>query len=185
MLEAFDGGGVEKVVLEALFAVFLTCIDLHSLGRLTPRSVAVGSKSANLVDAAIVIRFVELHIDNAFPIHASLIIVAGGLWFFGVPMDTWDEDSGFVIEQVKRIGADGKRCKALMIASEVLDQIGVGDDVAETLVVFIEHSSTNDNGMLYCVRMIHQVIGRYGNGMDVGIGKQVLIQPQRSCKTRR
>ena len=57
-------------------AVFFAGIDFQSFGGLNSSNSAVCSQSATLVDAAVVVRFIEFHISQAFPFSPMLIIVA-------------------------------------------------------------------------------------------------------------
>ena len=55
----------------------------------------------------------------------------------------------------------------------------MGEGLAHAAVVFVEHGGTDDDAVLDGIRQIEQ-IGRAGqNCVDVGMGIEVLVEPER------
>ena len=148
MLEAVDGAGLKKLVMESLVAILLTCIDFQAFLGLTAGAVAVGSQSTRLVDATVVVVIAVFHIHHTFPFLTFLIVVSGMVWVEGVEVNARDHDALFIAKQVEGIGAKRNGRQSMSVAAQRLYEITVGGHLAYAAVVFVEHGGADDDAML-------------------------------------
>ena len=100
MLETVVRDGFKETVFKTLLTVAFASIYFHAFLLKTPSVAAMGTQSGLLVDPSVV-KLIKLNVHWTFPIRTGLIIIACPIGIFGVEMNTGNDNTSFIVEQIQ------------------------------------------------------------------------------------
>ena len=157
----------KELVAEAFGSIFLTGVEFQAFLNATSCRAAMCPHPRLLVDASIVGRFIKLHIDKAFPLAATLVVIASPVVVVRVEKRPGDEDSRIVVEQGQGIGRERHSRQAMRITTQRLDEITLCCNRTNSLIFIIESCCPNGNAMLHRFRGIKQLINSCSDSVNI------------------
>ena len=158
MLETIMHTIFNELVFKTLLAILLTSIYFQSFLGLATCTVAMGTQTAYLINAAIVSHLTKLHIDLTLPFPPVHVIIACMFGICRIKQDSGNHYTTLITKQIQRVSADGNDRQTVRITTQSADEITVGNHLTHATIVFIKHRGSNHDAMLDRIWNINQII---------------------------
>ena len=122
---------------------------------------------------------IVLYIHSPFPLFAMLRVVSGIVGIIRITERSRHHNARVVIEQGKRVGADGDDGKFVEITAQGTDEIGLRDHGRNPVPRVIESSGADYNGLHHGIRKVEHTFGCVLDLVDVGGRAHLSVQRER------